>query len=180
MTWSIARAWRRSRLAHLFEGTGLYAAAGIFFGVIGMILFLVTLLSTVGLLWIGHPVTGAEQNGIIYYRYGGTSYSMNDPGSQRTRARVTVYVDGSDPSRAEINSTTARVSAALFGVGPIAVGVGFLAAGLLKKRRDQHRHDDAILHGETFGQGLDPETVERILEQRRAEAQTVPRPRPPD
>ena len=54
------------------------------------------------------------------------------------------------------------------------------AAGLVKKRRNQHRQDDAILHGETFGQGLDPETVERILQQRRAETRTVPRSPPPD
>lgn len=176
----LARRLRRSRLGRFFEGTGLYSAAGVLLGVIGVVLLLIIAFSTVGLLWVGDRVTGVEQGGIVYYRVHGVGYSMSEAGSFRNRDRVAVYFDGSDPSRAILDTTTARVSAAAFGAGPLVAGAAFATAGLVKKRRNRHRRDEAILHGERFGQGLDPEMVQRLLRERRVQDRQMPQGRPFD
>jgi hypothetical protein len=93
----------------------------------------------------GQHVTGTEQQGVVYYRWQGQSYSLDASGYGSSNA-VSVYLDPGDPSHAVLENVTDRVAAVLLIGVPVAGGVALLVWGGTRNyrwaRRDAKRARD--------------------------------------
>jgi hypothetical protein len=90
------------------------------------------------MLWTGQHVTGTEQQGLVYYRWQGQSYSLDVPGSGSSKA-VSVYFKPGDPSQAIVDNVPDRVVAGLLVLGPVAGAVILLVIGGTRNYRWQRR-----------------------------------------
>lgn len=148
------------------------------FAFVGTFFLILVLANTSGLLWTGHEVHASERGGIVYYTYRGASYSTNDPGSYRTGPR-TVWIDPGKPSRVAFDGWVPRVSESLVVGGPYLASVAFGAGALVRKRRYvRTRQRVESQAAETFGDGLDRDTVERLLARQRADSHRGPQAPP--
>jgi hypothetical protein len=151
------------RLRDRFDGIGGYVAvAGILlvFSVLGL---LILAQSSDKVLWTGTKVTGIESGGIVIYRYQGEQYSIDGNGFDN-RARVSVYVDPSNPFNAQTNSWLVRAIDLGYTVVPFTLSIVVLGAGLhRRKNADKVR----IREVREYGGGLDPEYVENYLKRLR-------------
>lgn len=132
--------------------------------------FLVAILASPGSWqwWSAKQVPGTEQNGVVYYSYRGQHYSVDDVNSFRSGPRD-VWLDPSNPSHAVVHVTVARVSDWAVTAGPYTMALVLLGAGFWRRRRIRHdKAERAGERGEGFGDGLDSDTVRRLIEERGA------------
>ena len=117
-------------------------------------------------LWTGHHVVATEQHGLATFRWQGQAYTVDVPGFGS--GKVDIYFNPGDPSAAMADNLPDRLFAGLFVGVPVIVGVGVLLVGLSRKRRwDRRRGRTAA----SYGDGLDPEFVDRQLRARRGDRQ---------
>ena len=127
-----------ARVRKWFDGAGWFVGAAVVLLVFALLGLLVGLQSSDSVLWTGQQVTGTEQQGLVYYRWQGQSYSLDVPGSGSSKA-ISVYLDPGDPSQAIVDNVPDRVLAALFVLGPAAGAVVLLVIGGTRNYRWQRR-----------------------------------------
>lgn len=122
--------------------------------------------------WVDHRVVaGREQGGIVTYTFSGQQYSVDDAGSQRTGPR-NVYVIPSDPGDGRVDLAGTLVVDWTLTVGLFAVGTACLGAGVVRFRLRQHRRlSDPRPWSETYGDGIDRDTIAHLLAQQRKDGQ---------
>jgi hypothetical protein len=151
------------RLRDRFDGIGGYVAvAGIllFFSVLGL---LILVQSSDKLLWTGTKVVGRESGGIVIYHYRGEQYSI-DGNDFDNRARISVYLEPSNPFNAQTNSWVVRAIDLGYTAVPFTLSILVLGAGMYRRRTaDKVR----IQQVRDYGGGLDPEYVENYLKRLR-------------
>jgi hypothetical protein len=151
------------RLHDRFDGIGGYvAAAGIllFFSVLGV---LILAQSSDKVLWTGTKVVGRESGGIVIYHYRGEQYSLDGNGFDN-RARISVYLDPSNPFNAQTNSWVVRAIDLGYTAVPFTLSILVLGGGLYRRKTaDKVR----IREVRDYGGGLDPEYVENYLKRLR-------------
>jgi hypothetical protein len=111
-----------------FDGAGWFVGGAVVLLVVALVAVLAGLQSPDRVLWTGQQVVGAEQGGIVTYRWDGQSYSLDAPGYGSSKA-VSVYLNPGDPSQAMIDNVFDRVVVALFVLGPAAGAVALLVIG---------------------------------------------------
>ena len=154
-------------MRRLFDGTGGFAWASLGTAFVGTV-FLIAIFASPGSWewWSAKKVPGSEQNGIVYYTYGGRNYSVDDVNSFRTGPR-SVWVDPSNPSNSVLHVTVAQASDSLVTGGPYAASVLLLVAGFRRKRRiRRQREERALEYPDGFGDGIDANLVRRLLSER--------------
>jgi hypothetical protein len=127
-----------ARVHRWFDGAGWFVGAAVVLLVFALLAVLAGLQSTDSVLWTGHQVTGTEQQGLVYYRWQGQSYSLAVPGSGSSKA-VSVYFNPGDPSRAVVDNVFDRVLAGLLVLGPVTGAVVLLVIGGTRNYRWQRR-----------------------------------------
>ena len=127
-----------ARVRKWFDGAGWYVGGAVVLLVFALLAVLAGLQSPDSMLWTGQQVTGTEQQGLIYYRWQGQSYSLDVPGSGSSKA-ISVYLNPGDPSQAVVDNVLGRVLAALFVLGPAAGAVVLLVIGGTRNYRWQRR-----------------------------------------
>jgi hypothetical protein len=147
------------------DGNRLVTAVAVLLVLIGSVILRSSLTGDSGLQWTGTKVQGVERGGIVYYSYRGQSYSLD----QTSRfASNTVAFDAKDPA-----DTAVLVYPLDRDLEVAAVLACYLAAiavagyAVVRARR----RTAAPLGGrsaDSFGSGLDPEVVRRLIEKRRA------------
>src|SRR6201987_2388166 len=101
-----------ARVRKWFDGAGWYVGGAVVLLVFALLAVLVGLQSPDSLLWTGQQVTGTEQQGGVYYRGQGQSYSLDVWGYGSSKA-VSVYLDPGNPSHAVVDNIGNRVTAIL-------------------------------------------------------------------
>ena len=127
-----------ARVRKWFDGAGWFVGAAVVLLVFALLAALVGLQSPDSVLWTGQQVTGTEQQGLVYYRWQGQSYSLDVQGSGSSKA-ISVYLNPGDPSQAIVDNVLDRVLAALFVLGPAAGAVVLLVIGGTRNYRWQRR-----------------------------------------
>ena len=127
-----------ARVRKWFDGAGWFVGAAVVLLVFALLAVLAGLQSSGSLLWTGQQVTGTEQQGLVYYRWQGQSYSLDVPGFGSSKA-VSVYFNPGDPSQAIVDNVLGRVLAGLFVLGPVAGAVVLLVVGGTRNYRWQRR-----------------------------------------
>ncbi|HVV77488.1 MAG TPA: hypothetical protein VHC43_15800 [Mycobacteriales bacterium] len=156
----------RSRLSSAFDGLGPYAGIAAVLFVLALLMFLLIVQSQQDmLLWTGGRTVGTETNGLVRFRVDGQSYTfVPDQQSSADKPRVEVYYKKSDPFAARLDSTSVRVLDLSFTIAPLLVAAGVVGLGL--RRRARGRTSPARAES-AFGTGLDPDFVQRQLDQLR-------------
>jgi hypothetical protein len=127
-----------ARVRRWFDGAGWFVGAAVVLLVFALLAALAGLQSTDSILWTGQQVTGTEQQGLVYYRWQGQTYSLAVPGSGSSKA-VSVYFNPGDPSQAIVDNVFDRVLAGLLILGPVAGAVALLVIGGTRNYRWQRR-----------------------------------------
>ena len=91
----------------------MFVGAAVVLLVFSLLAVLAELQVPESMLWTGQQVTGTEQQGLVYYRWQGQSYSLDVPGFGSSKA-VSVYFNPGDPSQAIVDHVTGRVLTGLF------------------------------------------------------------------
>jgi hypothetical protein len=128
-----------ARVRNWFDGAGWFVGLAAVLFVFALLAVLVGLQSPDRVLWTGQQVTGAEQQGVVYYRWQGQSYSLDAPGYGSSNS-VSVYLDPGDPSHAVIDNAADRVTAVLLIGVPVAGGVALLIIGGTRNYRWARRN----------------------------------------
>jgi hypothetical protein len=153
-----------SKLREWCDGLGGYLGiAGVLLGFALLCFLLLIQSSSDRLLWLGDRVVGKQSQGTISYTWHGESHLIAVPGAP-DKPRVAVYLDPSNPDNAITNSVTTRILDAGLTVLPASVGVVIVLLGVLRRRRLRQLPLEAAA---TYGTGLDPEFVQRQLDQLR-------------
>lgn len=130
------------RLSTTFDRVGGYGVAAGALLVISVFCLLIELQSPDKVLWTGKQTVGNERDGIIYYGYQGTQYSL-DGNNFDNRRGLTVYFDPSNPQdTAMTDSTPDRVVDVVTTIGLFGLSVVLLTVGLV--RRPRRRLDDRL------------------------------------
>lgn len=127
-----------TRVRKWFDGASWFVGAAVVLLVFSLLAVLAGLQVPDSMLWTGQQVTGTEQQGLVYYRWKGQSYSLDVPGFGSSKA-VSVYFNPGDPSQAIVDNVTDRVLAGLFVLGPAAGAVVLLVVGGTRNYRWQRR-----------------------------------------
>src|SRR6266568_5045426 len=127
-----------ARVRKWFDGAGWFVGAAVVLLVFALLAALAGLQSSDSILWTGQQVTGTEQQGLVYYRWQGQSYSLDVPGSGSSKA-VSVYLNPGDPSQAIVDNVLDRVLAGLLVLGPTTGAVVLLVLGGTRNYRWQRR-----------------------------------------
>jgi hypothetical protein len=127
-----------ARVPKWFDGAGWFVGAAVVLLVFALLAALAGLQSSDSILWTGQQVTGTEQQGLVYYRWQGQSYSLDVPGFGSSKA-VSVYFKPGDPSQAIVESVLDRVLAGLLVLGPVAGAAALLVIGGTRNYRWQRR-----------------------------------------
>jgi hypothetical protein len=154
------------RLRDMFSGTTPCSAVAVVFALVGVAFLGSVLLSPGGWQWWldAKAVHGTERDGIVFYSYGGTSYTVDDVGSSRNGPR-TVYVIPSEPSNAALEEAPTQFLDWGMTAVPLVLAAGLVVVGLAKKRTaDRERRRQAP---GAFGAGLGRGTLDRLLEEQR-------------
>jgi hypothetical protein len=161
-----------------FTGTGPFPVLALVAAAVGTMFLVLTLNSIGGLIWTGTAVKGQEESGLVYFRYHGQVYTVDDPGSFRSGPR-TVYIDPHDPTRSTLNSTIAGGLQAAVVFGPYLAAAVFTGLAVSRKWRYVRRRREAIAGGaETYGTGVDEATMAWLLDRQRYGVHARPRPAP--
>lgn len=160
----------RTRAGRLDGMAPFFACAAVLL-FMGVLAFLAELQSASFVQWDGIKVHGVTYGGVTTYNYRGVSYSINNrdvSADDERRLPTTVWLSRSDPAdteRAFIESPWDRwtdfvfLTMWFFGAALLIV-IGWVR--LLVRRRRRER--DMLQR--TFGTGLDPEWVRRLLAER--------------
>jgi hypothetical protein len=165
-------------LKRRFFGTGGLPWVGFVFAVVGVVFFVLILLSPGGWQWWMDvkAVHAQEQNGIVSYSYQGRNYTIDDVGSLRTGPRL-VYLIPSNPADGALKVRANQIFDWSITAGPLLIALAFVGAGFVHKSRGRRQLEEArSSSGGSFGLGLDEDTLRRLLAQQRDGGQ---RPRPP-
>jgi hypothetical protein len=147
------------------EGNRLLTAAVVLLVLVGSLILHSSLTGDSGLQWTGTKVHGVERGGIVYYSYKGQNYSLDH--SSRF-ASNTVAFDANDPA-----DTAVLVYPLDRDLEAAAVLACYLAAialagyAVLRARR-RTAEPLAGRSPDSYGSGLDPDVVRRLLEKRRS------------
>jgi len=128
-----------ARVRNWFEGAGWFVGLAAVLFVFALLAVLVGLQSPDSLLWTGQQVTGTEQQGVVYYRWQGQSYSLDVSGYGSSNA-VSVYLDPGNPSHAVVDNIGNRVTDILLVGVPTAGGVALLIIGGTRNYRWARRN----------------------------------------
>ena len=145
------------------------AAVLVFMGVLA---FLAELQSASFVQWTGIKVHGDTYGGVTTYSYRGVSYSIDDPDVSAEDERhlpTTVWLSRSDPTdtdRAFIESAWDRWTDFVFLTGWFFAAALIVVGGWVRLLVRRRRRSQDMLQ-RTFGTGLDPELVQRLLAERR-------------
>mgnify|MGYP001552364023 CR=1 FL=1 len=153
-----------SRLRRALDGLGSHAAVAGVLAFFALLTLLVTIQSQSDmLLWTGHHTVGVEDNGLVRYRVDGQNYThvAKDPIASGTK--VDIYYQASDPFTARVDSTAARVVDVAITAVPLMLALGVLALGVRRRRLMRAKP----VAEKAFGAGLDPDFVQRQLDQLR-------------
>jgi len=148
-----------------------YLPAALVLVAAGIIAILAELQSPSALMWTGVAVRGYTTGGITYYSYHGVEGTLDNPhqdASVTARVPTTVYLDPDNPadsSKAMLGGFTRWVDAGAVLVWFLAA-IGVIGLGYLRRARTARRRDRAVMSGESFGYGLDPEVVKESLRRR--------------
>jgi len=155
-----------ARIRTRCDGLGPYIGGAIALLALALLSLLLFLQSPEDkLLWTGQHVVGTEKGGIVYYRWHGQNYSLDVPGRYNNAPDVSVYLNPSDPTDARTNSALVRAADGMFLVFPVVLGTGIVLLGVRRRRRMDRRE---LAEAERrFGIGIDPEFVERHLQEYR-------------
>jgi hypothetical protein len=150
------------------HGTGAFPWIGLAF-VVGAAAFLASILLTPGGWGRWQDATavhGTERNGIVYYTYRGVNYTVDDVGTTRNGTH-TVYVVASQAWNGQLDDEA--ILDWTVTIGPCVVGAAFVSYGII--RRNRRRRGGGKYKAGVHGGGLDPDTVQRLLAQQRADGQ---------
>ena len=145
------------------------SAVLLFFGILAL---LVQLQSASFVQWDGIEVHGDTYGGVTTYSYDGQTYSIDNPDISADDLRhipTTVWLPRNapdDPERAFIESPWDRWTDFVFLTGWFFAIAVVLTVGLVRLQLRRRRRDRESLES-TFGSGLDPELVQRLLAERR-------------
>jgi hypothetical protein len=146
-----------------FDGIGGYVAVAcllVFFSVLGI---LIEAQSSDKVLWTGTKAVGSESGGIVIYHYKGEQFSLDGSGFDN-RARVTVYLNPSNPDDAQVNSLVIRAIDLGFTAVPFTLSIAVLGLGVYRRRYSDKVRVQQV---RDYGGGLDPEYVENYLKRLR-------------
>jgi hypothetical protein len=127
-----------ARVRKWFDGAGWFVGAAVVLLVFALLAVLAGLQSSDSILWTGQQVTGTEQQGLVYYRWQGQSYTLDVAGYGSSKA-VSVYFKPGDPSQAVVDNVLDRVIGGLLVLGPVAGAVVLLVIGGTRNYRWQRR-----------------------------------------
>jgi hypothetical protein len=156
----------------------MFSGIGLGFLVLGLVFLVSILLTPDGWQWWlnAKTVHGHEQDGIVYYSYRGTNYTVNDPNSLRTGTHP-VYLISSKPYAPQLTETGTQVFDWTVTGGPVLVAAGFVAWGFRRRSQMNRRNTiDAKDSQATFGGGLDSPTVRRLIAEQKSGGPTRPAP----
>jgi len=148
-----------------------FAGAAALFG-FGILVLLVQLQSASFVQWDGIGVKGDTYEGVTTYSYKGESYSIDNTdvsASDHRHRPTTVWLSRShpeDPEKAFIESAIDRWTDFVFLVIWFFGAAVVLVVGMVRLRLRRRRRDRQALTT-SFGAGLDPEVVQRLLDERR-------------
>jgi hypothetical protein len=147
---------------------GLYSVGGLIMALIATI-FLAAILTSPGSWewWSAVSVHGLETGGVVSYSYRGQTYSLDDEGSTAD-GRRTVYLNPANPSQGVLGIEVAQISDSVVTGGLYLASAAFLVAVAVRRRAKRVRQS-ADPDPNRFGEGIDAETVHRIIESRRSE-----------
>jgi len=128
-----------ARVRSWYDGAAWFVGPAVALFVFALLAVLVGFQSPDSVLWTGQHVTGTEQNGVVYYRWQGQSYSLDASGYGSSNA-VSLYLDPGDPSHAVLENATDRAAAVLLVGVPIAGGVALLIVGGTRNYRWARRN----------------------------------------
>ena len=148
-----------ARIRGWFDGAGWFPGLAAVLFVFALLAVLLELQSPDAVRWTGHHVTGTEIGGIVSYRWGGQTYSLDAPGYGSAKT-IGVVLDPADPSNAVIDNTLPRLVEGSLVAVPVAAGVALLVAGLTRRRRWERRQ---LRTAPETGRVLDQEFVSRHL-----------------
>lgn len=127
------------RVRKWFDGAGWFVGLAVALFAFALLAVLIGLQSPDSVLWTGQHVTGTEQNGLVYYRWQGQSYTIDVQGNASLKA-ISVYLDPGNPSHAAVDNVFDRVAAILLVGVPVAGGVALLIAGGTRNYRWTRRN----------------------------------------
>ena len=102
---------------------------------------LIEVQSPSGLYWTGERVDAVSESGIIYYRYGGAQFTVNDDhrsAKDPRRVPVTVFVDPADATQVLVDGPARWVDGA-FVIGWFVAAVAVLPFAVARQRRRRRR-----------------------------------------
>jgi hypothetical protein len=131
---------------------------------VGVLFLVLAMLSPSRLYWTGQAVHGTNSGGIVYYKVGGQSYSVDDPGPAPAHdTPTTVYVDRGDPGTALVQSPTRWIDAATVLVW-FAGAVAVLAWPTGRRAWQGRRRTVTGPDSDAFGRGFAPGSIARYRE----------------
>lgn len=160
------------RTSSRFDGMTPFVAAAAVLLFMGMLAFLAELQSPSFVQWDGIKVHGDTYGGVTTYSYHGASYSIDNRDVSADDERhlpTTVWLSRSDPGdsdRAFIESAWDRWTDFVFLTGWFFGAALLLVVGWVRLLVRRRRRSADLLE-RTFGTGLDPELIERMLAERR-------------
>ncbi len=137
--------------------------ASVFF-ILGCVALLAALTGPGRVQWTGRSVQGTEIGGIVYCSYDGQNYSLDSTSRFMSN---TVYFDPSHPyTSAMLGNAADRVLDIVTVAGPYAIATIILVTGTSRRmlRRRARRKPGSSDPTTSFGQGLDPGDVRRLIE----------------
>jgi hypothetical protein len=134
--------------------------------IVGLLFLYAAIVSSDKLVWTEITVHGAQRDGIVYYTFHGTEYTLDNP-HQTTSHPATVYVDPAHPYNATLANPLFNKLIDILTVGvPFTAAVALVPIGLLSKRR---RARQRRIRESSEDYRRDDEVFKRLLEQRRRE-----------
>ena len=127
------------RIRGWFDGAGWYLAIAGALLVVALIGVFGSL-QVDGLMWTGQQVTGTERNGIVYYTWQGQSYTVDDPHSTGSAAKVSVYLSPANPAGAILDNPTDRLITEIMVIGPVAIATALVVLGGTRNYRWARRN----------------------------------------
>lgn len=117
-----------ARVRKWYDGSGWFVGGAVVLVVIAVLALLLLLQSSDRVLWTGQQVVGTEQNGLVYYRWQGQSYTIDVRGYGSSKA-ISVYLDPANPSDAMVDNVYDRMVAGVLVLGPAAAALVLLVLG---------------------------------------------------